>query len=176
MSNYEIKYILDKDVSEEINNKLIKILSICFPDQPVFQGQRFYKELPQYRWYCEIENEIVAHTALHEKVVKTDIGDIKIGGIAEVCVHPKYRGKGLVKKMLEKANKYSINQGYKFSVLYGEEKVYKSSGYVTIYNEVRYLDHVSGEWKVEEAKDAMVKKLSNLDWPEGLIDINGPTF
>lgn len=171
-----MKFILDKDVNEELNEKLIQILSVCFPDQPLFKKQRYYKEMPQYRWYFEFEGEIVAHVALHDKKIGTEIGLVPVGGIAEVCVHPAHRGKGLAKQLLEKANEYSVNLGHKFSMLYGEKNIYSSSGYKTIHNKIKFLDHVTKEWKIEDAKDAMVKEFSDLEWPKGLIDINGPTF
>jgi predicted acetyltransferase len=176
MCNYKVNFTFDRDVNEELNKKLIQILSICFPRQSIFKKQRYYTEMPSLRWYCNHEGKIVAHAALHEKEITTKNGKALIGGIAEVCVHPDYRGRGLVKVLLEKANKYSIRSGHKFSVLFGETKVYNSSGYVEITNDIKYVNHETNEVKIEKAKDVMVKKLADMEWPEGLIDINGPTF
>lgn len=176
MIDLKVKFVFDKDVDEELNNKLIQILSTCFNDQLVFTKQRFYKEMPSLRWYYEMDNIISAHVALHEKKISTEHGDILIGGISEVCVHPLFRGKGFAKKLLEEANLYSKKMKHKFSMLYGDTNVYKSSGYKEIHNDIKYMDHITNEERIEKAQDAMVKKLSDLEWPLGLIDLNGPTF
>ncbi|MBU0473718.1 MAG: GNAT family N-acetyltransferase [Bacteroidetes bacterium] len=176
MNSHEVKFILDADVDIEMNNKLIEILSICFADQPIFNKQRYFKELPQYRWYLENNNEIIGHVALHKKEINTETTKLIIGGIAEVCVHPDHRGKGFVKLLLSHAHNFSIKNGYIFSMLFGDTNVYSSSGYKTIDNTIKYLDHISGEWKVEIIKDAMIKDISDVEWPSGLINLNGPTF
>lgn len=176
MDNQEVKFILDTDVDNEMNSKLIEILSICFPDQPIFKEQRYFKEKPKYRWYLETDNEIISHVALHKKELKTETNTITIGGIAEVCVHPENRGKGLVTLLLKYAHDFLIEKGFKFSVLLGDTNVYSSSGYKVIKNEIKYLDHVTKLWKVEKINDVMVKELADDEWPEGIIDIQGPTF
>lgn len=176
MDDYTVNYIKDSDVNEQMNAKLIKILSICFNDQPVFKEQRYFKEKPLHRWFIESDNSIIAHIAVHDKNILTEKGTIRIGGIAEVCVHPDYRGKGLVKKMLAVIHKWLQENDFSFAMLYGDADVYVSSGYSTIKNKIKFLDHVTKEWKIETSKDAMIAPLKNDKWPDGLIDINGPTF
>lgn len=176
MDDYKINYIKDSDVDEELNAQFIEILSLCFSNQPVFKTQRYFKEKPSYRWYIEDGNLIIAHVAVHDKDIETKKGVIRIGGVAEVCVHPDYRGKGLVKKMLAFIHERLKENGFGFAMLYGEERVYSSSGYTTIKNEIKFLDHVTKEWKIEISKDAMVAPLIDDNWPDGLIDIKGPTF
>ena len=177
MNDYKVNYIKDADVNEEMNTRLIEILSICFDKQTVFKTQRYFKEMPHHRWYIKDGNSIIAHVAVHDKNIKTEKGTIRIGGVAEVCVHPDYRGRGLVRKMLAVIHKWLNENGFDFAMLYGEERVYASSGYSTIKNKIKFLDHNTKEWKIEASKDAMVAPLKGDDnWPDGLIDINGPTF
>jgi len=38
------------------------------------------------------------------------------------------------------------------------------------------LQAVIKKWKIETSKDAMTAPLKNDKWPDGIIDINGPTF
>ncbi len=172
----KIKFIFDKDVNEELNKKIIQILSVCFPEQQIFTKQRYYKESPQYRWYIEDDSMIAAHMAIHEKEITINSDNILIGGVAEVCVHPNYRGKGLAKELLKASEEFIIEKGFKFSVLFGDSKVYSSSGYKQINNKIKYIDHISGEWITEINKDIMIKNVSDIKWPDGLVNLNGPTF
>lgn len=177
MKDYKVKYIKDVDVDDELNQKLIDALTTCFPDQPVFKKQRYYKELPQHRWFIEDGNKVIAHTALHEKIITTEIRDIRIVGIAEVLVHPDYRRQGLAKMVLDAAHRWGKKHGFEFSLLFfGEENVYKSSGYKLINNPIKYVDYKTNEEKVDTSPIIMVKALTEKTWPNGLIDLNGPTF
>lgn len=176
MKEEKIIFIEDSRVDSLLNNKLIKLLSISFPDQPIFLKQRFFKEMPRYRWYIEDGDELVAHVALHEKTINVDVQKLRIGGIAEVCVHPDYRKKGLAKKVLNGADDWMIMRGYKFSMLFGDTNVYASSGYFSIDNKIIYVDYKTNQIKIEKNIDAMVKQLSDKPWPTGYVNLNGPTF
>lgn len=176
MENFEVKYIFDSDVDDILDRKFREALFLCFPKQIVFEKQRFYKELPQHRWYVEVDNKIVAHVAVHDLEINTEKGNIKVAGIAEVLVNPDFRKRGLAKLLLEQAHTWATQNNFDFAMLYGDKKVYCSSGYLNINNQIKYLDHESNEWKIETFVDAMVKQLGGIIWPEGVIDLNGPTF
>jgi len=177
MKSYKVQYIKDINVDEQLNRKLIEALTTCFPDQPVFKKQRYYKELPQHRWFVEDAGKIIAHTAIHEKTISTEAGDIRIVGIAEVLVHPDYRRQGLAKMVLDAAHEWAISHGYEFALLFfGEANVYKSSGYRIINNPIKYVDYKTNEQKIDTSPIIMIKALTEKEWPEGMIDLNGPTF
>ncbi|MBC8180910.1 GNAT family N-acetyltransferase [candidate division KSB1 bacterium] len=171
-----IKYIQDSKVDETLNKKLIALLSICFLKDPVFQYRRYCKEMPQHRWYIEENNIIVAHLALHEKKINTENGEFPIGGVAEVCVHPDYRGKGSVKKMLVKTHNWLKENKFPFSMLFGEKEIYSSSGYSPVKNEIKYFDDKTEKWIIEINRHAMKNVLGSILWSEDLININGPMF
>jgi hypothetical protein len=170
----KITYILDSDVDEVLDSKLREVLSLCFDYQPVFKTQRFCEEMPKHRWFIEEGDLIAAHVALHEKEIYINEKRIKIGGIAEVCVHPNYRGKGLVKLLLTEAHNWLIENNYSFSVLFANHpNVYSPSGYRVINNLIRFYDTKVKTWKVELVPDAMVAILKEDIWPDGTVDLNG---
>ena len=171
-----IKYIQDSNVDEKLNKKIIELLSICFTKEPVLQHRRYCKEMPQHRWYIEDEKKLIAHLALHEKKITTEKGAFPIGGVAEVCVHPDHRGNGYVKQMLLEAHQWLKENKYPFALLFGEREIYSSSGYSAVKNEIRYFDDKVEEWVQEINPHAMKNVLGNISWPQGLININGPTF
>jgi predicted acetyltransferase len=172
----EIIFIEDRQVDEHLNRQLIELIAGCFDYQPIFQQQRYYKEMPALRWYMEQGDKLYAHVAVHKKLLSAPGADIKVGGIAEVAVHPDYRGRGLVKLMLAEVNRWLAAHDFAFAMLYGNPEVYRSSGYRSIENEVCYFDLVTKSWKTEVNKEAMVAVLGNQTWPAGLIQLNGPTF
>ncbi|NOY58978.1 MAG: GNAT family N-acetyltransferase, partial [Calditrichaeota bacterium] len=140
-SDFVIQLVPDKNVSAALDRQLLELLIICFPHESVFATQRFLYEKPKYRW-CVFSNQtqLVAHTALHIKTIKTESGKYGIGGIAEVCVHPEFRRKGLVRAMMDKVDALLISEKISFSMLFGEGKIYRSSGYFEVKNKIRRYD------------------------------------
>ena len=177
MNNFTIQLVPDSDVSAALDRQIRELLAICFPHESVFAAQRFLYEKPKYRW-CVFSNEtqLVAHTALHIKTIKTESGKYGIGGIAEVCVHPEFRRRGLVHTMMDRIDELLISDKIPFSMLFGKGKIYHSSGYFEVKNKIRRYDPKTDEWIVEVNNDAKYKELSDLKWPEGLIDLQGPMF
>jgi predicted acetyltransferase len=171
-----IKYIEDKKIDELLDQKLRNLLAVCFTRDPKFKKQRYNHELPQHRWYMKNGEQVIANVALHAKTISTVEGEIKIGGIAEVAVHPDYRGRGYVKIMLRQIHDWLKQSNYPFAMLFGDYKVYSSSGYVNIDNELKYFDTEQKQWRVKKIQSAMICPLAEKKWPEGLINLNGPMF
>ncbi len=175
--NYMVQFIMDENITEVLDQQLRNLLTICFPKEQIFARQRFLYEKAKYRWFAFNEqSQPVAHTALHIKMMKTQDGEYSFGGIAEVCVHPEYRRKGLVHALMDKVDEFLRNEKIPFALLFGEGKIYLSSGYEEMKNEIRYFDPKREKWIVEINKDARFKELSDLKWPEGRIDLQGPMF
>ncbi len=173
-----VEYLNDRDVDAALDAELRGLLSTCFqnPWDDRFRKQRYYHEMPQHRWLIRDGDRLVAHTAAHDKVIGSEAGDLAIGGIAEVCVHPDYRGRGFVREMLAASHAWLIADGRAFSVLFGDERVYRSSGYVPATNPIRHLIPETGTWVTEPIPYALVRPLTSQPWPAGEIDLRGPTF
>lgn len=177
MKDYKIILIRDENVSPALDRELRDLLVLCFPETaPIFSRQRFYQEPPQLRWCVYNDGTLVAHTALHLKKLKTDAGIFDMGGIAEVCVHPDYRGQGLVKVLMKKCDGYLREHSIPFAMLFGETKVYSSSGYKPAVNKIRFFDPQTEQWKVQPHPHAHYKELGVTNWPDGVVDICGPMF
>lgn len=173
-----VEYIRDLDVDTELDGKLRDLLSTCFTKSgdEVFREHRYYKEHPSHRWFVpHKEGRLIAHVALHEKVVVSSNQDIRVGGIAEVCVHPEFRGQGLVRQLLSKAHAWLRLNGYCFSLLFGKPQVYASSGYESVTNLFLKSKSDNGENKWAVIK-AMVSQLSETEWPVDNVYLQGQTF
>jgi len=174
-----IEYIEDHKVSAALDAELRALLSSCFTGESneVFCHQRFFHEMPSHRWLGrDGEDQLVAHLAIHDKVIGTTAGDLHVGGIAEVCVAVAQRGRGLVRRLLAEGQDWMIGQGMSFGTLFGNARVYGSSGYRAVDNPIRYLIPKTDSWLTEPLTNFLVKPLASIPWPDGMIDLRGPKF
>ncbi len=174
----EVKYIKDSDVDAELDLRLRELLSLCFikPGDEVFRDRRYFRECPAHRWLIYDDGHcLIAHAAMHEKTVASSGKEIPIGGIAEVCVHPEFRGQGLVRRLLAECHHWLRAHGYAFAILFGDPKVYSSSGYVLISNLLQEIKTQDGKVNWQPVA-AMVCELGENRWPRQPVYLQGPTF
>ena len=118
---------------------------------------------------------MIAHTAAHDKTISVGGQDVRVAGIAEVCVAGSYRGQGLVRAMLAEAHEWMQREGIPFAMLFGSPRVYTSSGYVVVENPMTATNSVIQTWNPFKGR-AMVRPITGLPWPAGKMDLRGPTF
>lgn len=172
----KVEYVADSAVTRALDHALRDLLSTCFtkPHDIVFRDRRYFKEPPRHRWIIRGEGHaLIAHVAVHEKEVECAGEMLPVGGIAEVCVHPDHRGRGLVREMLTAIHAWLAARDVPFAVLFGESAVYKSSGYQKIAN-FYVKSEVSAEW--ERSTHAMARALSSRPWPAGDVHLIGLRF
>lgn len=175
----KVEYLKDETVDSRLDHELRSILSICFikPHHSVFQKRRYFREPPQHRWIIRNKSgEIVAHAAVHEKTVTAGGEKFKIGGVAEVCVHPEFRGHGLVKILLSSVNKWLCSQNFPFSVLFGNPRIYSSSGYSPVDNLFHDSETDNGTTMRKQSSHAMIKQLLDKSWPLEEVSLPGLSF
>lgn len=163
----DISYLPDARVDEQLDADLRTLLSGCFGD--AFKNKRYHFEPPTHRWLVRDEGQLVAHLAVHDKTFEYAGTITRFLGIAEVCVAPSHRGRGLVKRLLgEMEARFSTAP---FAILLGEAGVYGSSGYDTVHNVYFPYDSTDAP-----AEGVMVKALGSAAWPSGKVTIEGPPF
>lgn len=174
-----VYYVLDKDVDEALDRQLITLLGTCFtkPSDIRFKTQRYFNEMPTHRWYIkdEEDNRVVAHLAVHEKKVHVNQEAIAISGVAEVCVHPDYRSRGYVKTMLEHAHRAMQKKGMEYSVLFGRDEVYSSSGYTRVTN-LFLMDALMLTKGTNVPAMVFSLRFDGRPWPTGRVMLHGLTF
>lgn len=163
-----ITYLQDTDVTPALDEALRFLLALCFTNEPRFAAQRFCNEMPSHRWMIHSGDQLIAHLATHEKSFQIGTATHTFCGVAEVCVHPDHRGRGLVGRLLAAAESHHAACGY--SILLGAPRVYTRYGYRTVPNVVFSL------YSEEPFGHAMVKCLSAHAWPDGRVAIDGPHF
>jgi predicted acetyltransferase len=180
MTNNKIKveYLPDANVDATSDAEIRGLLTTCFtkPEDVVFRDRRYFREPYPHRWVIrDKQGDIIAHIGVHDKSVEADGRAFRIGGIAEVCVHPEFRGRDFVKAMLACVHDWLIRHEFDFAVLLGDPRIYSSSGYVQVNNLVQDDEITTGE-KCTSPSPAMVRVLSETPWPDGPVYLPGPKF
>jgi GNAT superfamily N-acetyltransferase len=171
-----IVHRLDAEISAAEDHELRRLLLACFPYEPGLLTRRFIRQPPTHRWLVRAASgELIAHAAAHDKFISAAGRELRIGGIAEVCVAHYFRGHGLAKKLLVEAHGWMGREGIPFAMLFGQPKVYASSGYAVIENPIQAENALIHHWNPFKGKP-MIHAIAAHPWPEGPIDLRGPTF
>jgi Predicted acetyltransferase len=176
----DIRYLPDAEVDAALDAELRELLSTCFtkPQDHVFRRRRYFNEMPAHRWLARDERDgrLVAHLAAHERTVLAGDRVHAAGGVAEVCVHPEYRGRGYAGRLVGAAHDWMRERGWDYSILFGEPRYYASSGYVPISNLLLEERGSDGATVRREAGGALVFPLGATPWPDGVVVWPGPIF
>lgn len=171
-----IEFYSESDVTNFDNKKLMELLQLCFPMLKCFETNRFYLERSDFRWFIRNNNKIIANAVVLDKIFLSEGKKISIAGVAEICVDPAYRGKGLARKLLSEIHSWAKSQGYSFTFLYGKTEIYRSSGYIQCNNQLKYINHMENIEEIKQIDTAHYCPLKNESWPESLINTQGPIF
>lgn len=175
-----VEYIPDARVDASLDAALRELLSTCFnqPEHAVFKERRYFTEPPAHRWFIRgADGKLAAHVALHEKEVSAAGVKYRIGGIAEVAVHPAQRGHGHVRTLLAAAHSWMAAQGIGFAVLFAHHpNIYASSGYREVDNLLCAVPLPGDPAQWERADKVMVAEFGGSIWPSGDVRLPGPKF
>jgi GNAT superfamily N-acetyltransferase len=193
MTTPPIEYLPDSAVTPDLDRQLRELLAISYAGTGIMQcfaTQRYWHELPDHHWFLRAPDPrpetldprpasppLAAHIAIHDKTIGSAIGDLRVGGVANVAVHPDHRGRGYVRLILQEVHAFLTARNIPFAILFASDLgVYRSSGYVQVLNPLRTCTPRTGAWTVEPSDCFMVKQLGAIPWPEGVIDLRGPAF
>ena len=172
---YAVEYLPDATIDAVLDQQLRDLLSTCFtgPQDHVFKERRYFNDPYPHRWIIRGDHGgPVAHVGVHDRVIHVEEKEYRFGGIAEVSVHPDYRARGLVKKILVVAHQWLKVHGFPFAILLGNPQVYTSSGYKVVDN-ILY-DDGTDTWKPLE--HTMVCELADVSWPAATVHMPGKKF
>lgn len=166
-------------VDSELDSQLVDLLSYCFTglDRVRLRHRQCMYTLPADRWVMrDGRDRLIAHLAGREIVVDVDQSPHRVAGVSDVCVHPSYREQGRMKRLLGAVHRWARQRDLPFAVLFGQTELYESSGYQRIDNPIRRWDADLAAWTESPMRRAMIKRLSGVSFPQGVIDLRGPVF
>lgn len=174
----DISYIPDSSVNSALDRELRELFTTCFtqPHDRVFHHQRYFKTPYPHRWVIrDQQNKIIAHTGVHEKEFFLNGSWVQVGGVAEVCVHPDFRGLGYARTLLSVVHKWLFEKEFSFSLLFGDEQIYQSSGYSPASNLCSEIVPMGREGSTA-LPHVLVRALTDTSWPTQNVYIEGVPF
>lgn len=177
MPDSVMAYVADDAVDAILDAKIRALLTRCFtrPQDAVFRQRRYFITPYPHRWIVRSGDGdgLIAHAGVHEKRIYAGRRAFRVGGVAEVCVHPDWQGRGLMKEMLQAIHAWLRHHEFSFSVLMGEEPVYRSSGYRPVAN----LFYEDAQHKTpQRCSAALALALADIEWPAGEALLSGSLF
>lgn len=177
--NPEIIALPDREVDSATDRAIRDLLTTCFTGDgnDVFLHRRYWKEPYPNRFVIRgPDDSFVAHVGVHEKEIRVGDARHRFGGICEVCVHPDFRGRGMVRAMLAFIHPWLAERGFVFSILFGDPDVYTSSGYRVVGNIVMDDDPLQPDGNRHPVSGPMVHPLGSMLWPDGEVYLPGLKF
>lgn len=174
----KVEYVPDRDVDAEMDRALRKLLTTCFTKKQdvVFRHRRYFVDPYPHRWVIrDPGGRLVAHTGVHEKCVVAADRVYRVGGIGEVCVHPDCRGRGYVKLMMNTIHEFLTEREFDFSILFGDQDVYGSSGYRPVSN-LYVAEKPNAKPNERKAVTGLIRELGDRPWPETDVILLGKKF
>jgi predicted N-acetyltransferase YhbS len=175
---FTFQHLRDEEVDDNLDRQIRDLLLECFPHNAhLLAVQRHFQQVPENRWVALDENGILAaQIAVFEKILGAGDEELKVLGIADVAVSPQFRGQGLVKIILSQVHEWGKENGFEFGALGGKSGIYSSSGYLNATNSLKIRDINTGEYSIIPGDGFMYRPLGEKVWPDGIIDLRGPTF
>jgi predicted GNAT family N-acyltransferase len=117
---------------------------------------------------------LVSHVEIVERDANVGQETARLAGIGGVLILPEWRGRGLAKAGLQKAQAFICEElDVDFGLLMCDQEIvpfYSKLGWVEVEGELIY-DQPEG--KVIFDDRAMIFNCSDMSWPQGVIDLCG---
>jgi predicted GNAT family N-acyltransferase len=121
-----------------------------------------------------VDEKLVSHVEIVEREAFVGQEAVRLGGIGGVLTLPEWRGRGLAQAGMRKAQEFMCEElGVEFGLLMCDQEMvpfYSKFGWVEVAGPLVY-DQPEG--KVIFDDKVMIFNCSDMDWPQGMIDIRG---
>jgi predicted N-acetyltransferase YhbS len=152
------------------------LLNDAFPDgAPDELGHYYIRHgLPTATLLLTESGRVVGHLAIYEREIRIGNETLQAGLLGEIAVAADRRRAGLARDIVRAAHAHLQAHAIPFSILFAyEPRVYVSSGYRLMQNQMRFLDS-DGQWKTFVYRGSMYAELLGRPWPDQPVDLCGP--
>ena len=155
------------------------LLQRCFPQFPA--GRTHFRQLPHFRVLAHNEaGQLCGHLAVEHRMVNNAGQLYRIFGLADVCVHPDERTKGLGTNMLtflaQLAREAEIDA---LLLIAHDPEFYLKNDFLAVDNDCKWL-FIQGDQTLgvlnRKIAGLMVKTLREQTWAPGQLDLLGHIF
>ena len=171
-----LRILKEGQIDETLDTAIKQSLAKCFPDiEDIFLQTRAYRNnVPLYTVILQQKDIVCDHLAVVERTIAADNDKYRVAGVANVCVLPEYRNKGLSDKILQAATEEAQKYDFDFGLLFTNKKItyiYARNGWLEIQGQ-KFLCTDQGK-KLEVSSDKMYYPLKCEKFPSGTIDLQG---
>ena len=165
-------------LSDGQEREIAALLALCFATD--FGGRTAFRQRHHARYlWCE-GGVLAGHVALTFRHVRQGNRLIAVTGLAEVATHPRHRGKGIARRLVEIAIDDSRASTAQFVMLLGTAALYADMGFQPAGNMIRYVDMTDAAThgiEREMARELMVLPIAGRPWDSvTMVDLLGHLF
>lgn len=160
--------------------QVAELLAGCFPHYPT--GKTFFRQIPHFHLLVRsAQQELWGQLSVEYRQINNQGQIMQVFGIADLCVLPQQRNKGIASKLIAHLEALAINNGVEAIITFaGKQKVYLKNGFVAAENECKWLfiqgDESMGVLKRRIPGGLMVKMLNEKSWQGERLDLLGHIF
>jgi len=178
----------ESDLTEAQRQEILDLQHAAFPKVAQFARQRWWhtKLSPQELWFMARDDDgrLIGSVRVVPRRIATGAGDLDVAGAGNVCSHPAARGSGAASACMRAFVERLAEGLADYGVLFCGPDLrafYEKFSWRVADNEIEYVDAQGGSRKRSDPnrKGHMMIHAGRRpadDWPEGLIDINGPDW
>ncbi len=171
--------ILEHEIASETHELINQLLVKSFPGFP--SERSYYKLLPQFRYLGWMNENLIAHAGIEHRVINNTGIPVRIFGLIDLCVDPRYRSRRIATKLLQQVDDLGHSSKIDFLILFADDhRLYTENGYCRVENLCRWMmvdEHqILGIAEKTLADCMMVKQIGARTWQDGTVDLLGYLF
>lgn len=183
MVNPEFSFAIieEQEMPDAMDVKIRTLLCECFPaDVNVYSHTRYWhNSAPAYSLICQEKDFVLGQVGVVERQIVCNRKLFWVAGMENLVVHPRYRGRGVGKKLMIKAQNEAVKRRIPYGMLFctpDVKKFYVSLAWYEHKSRVT-MDALSGNSIPITVNDIpMVKVFSRGIFPSGEIYLRGPDW
>jgi GNAT superfamily N-acetyltransferase len=171
--------VAEAGISADRSKQLQSLLQASFRGYP---GRSYFKLPPHFRYLAMTgSGEVAGQAGVELRVIRVGGTVARTFGVADLCVAPGQRSRGLAGRILVEVTGFAQDCGMAFVILFADdERLYARHGWARVTNRcswVRIDNHVTlGLAGPADTGAMMVKATGARPWPEGDVDLLGHLF
>lgn len=175
----DISLLPEFSLSDQRREAIRGLLEQSFPDAGFVSSRTYLKQLPPYRVLAEVDGELVGTLGLHCRVLGSGGRPIRVFGVEDLCVDPRFRGGGIATRMLKYVEDTAARHRIGALVLFASRfDLYTKLGFHHPESMLCWLaidEHRSLGMREERVDELLVKEIDGV-WPAGTVDLLGHLF
>ena len=176
----ELKFINEFQINKNLSREINALLKESFIGID-YKERDYFKQLPHYRILATENGILIGQLAIDFRVMNLNGFPLKVFGIIDLCVLPKFRKKGIATKMINKFESLARSNSEKIDFMFlvtDTPNFYKSLGFEITKIKAKWLkidSHKSHAVENQRIEDAffMIKPVSDIKWKNGELDFLG---